>query len=72
MTAIEMQKQGRQMKLARLLSWKTMLTSHWLPSIEKIKPVAYGDVGNKQTDRQLQHKDQAPQPKKCNSAHCWL
>jgi hypothetical protein len=41
-----------------------MLTSHRLPSIEKIKPVAYGDVGNKQTDRQLRHKDQASQTKK--------
>jgi hypothetical protein len=43
-----------------------MLTSHRLPSIEKIIPVAYGVVGNKQTDRQLQHNDQASQPKKYN------
>lgn len=52
------------------LSCKIMLTSHRLPSIEKIKPVAYGDVGNKQTDRQLRHKDQASQTKKYNSVHC--
>jgi hypothetical protein len=41
------------MKLAKHLSFRTMLTLHQLPSIEKIKSIAYGDVGNKQTDRQL-------------------